>query len=130
MTSISFPLCPLTVTGSLGSLTSLCKSIFLPDLIRRQNDPDDDFHLDFHKMVCIAFKTDGGTFVQLLLYVTLLCLTSDHVCRHRGQTTVHGHCESVHARRTGRQYLSRWANQTCVDTTFQFCNEAVNILVA
>jgi hypothetical protein len=28
----------------------------------------------------------------------------------------------------GRQYLSGWANQTCVDTTFQFCNEAVNIL--
>jgi hypothetical protein len=28
----------------------------------------------------------------------------------------------------GRQYLSGWANQMCVDTTFQFCNEAVNIL--
>jgi hypothetical protein len=28
----------------------------------------------------------------------------------------------------GRQYLSGWANQTCVDTTFQFCNEAVDIL--
>jgi hypothetical protein len=33
MTSISFPLCPLLVTGSLGSLTYLCKSMFLPDLI-------------------------------------------------------------------------------------------------
>ena len=41
-----------------GSLTSLCNSMFLPDLIRRHNDPADDFHLDFHKMVCIAFKTD------------------------------------------------------------------------
>jgi hypothetical protein len=61
MTSISFPLCPVPVTGSLGSLTSLCKSMFLPDLIRRHNDPADDFHLDFHKMVCIAFKTDRGT---------------------------------------------------------------------
>ncbi len=28
----------------------------------------------------------------------------------------------------GSQYLSGWANQTCVDTTFQFCNEAVNTL--
>jgi hypothetical protein len=28
----------------------------------------------------------------------------------------------------GRQYLSGWANHTCVDTTFQFCIEAVNIL--
>jgi hypothetical protein len=27
-----------------------------------------------------------------------------------------------------RQYLSGWANQTCVDITLQFCNEAVNIL--
>jgi hypothetical protein len=58
MTSILFPLCPVPVTGSLGSLTSLCKSMFLPDLIRRHNDPANDFHLDFHKMVCIAFKTD------------------------------------------------------------------------
>jgi hypothetical protein len=60
-TSISFPLRPVPVTGSLGSLSSLCKSMFLPDLIRRHNDPADDFHLDFHKMVCIAFKTNGGT---------------------------------------------------------------------
>ena len=60
MTSINFPLCPVQVTASLGSLTSLCKSMFLPDLIRRHNDPADDFHLDYHKMVCIAFKTDGG----------------------------------------------------------------------
>ena len=35
MTSINFPLCPVQVTSSLGSLTSLCKSMFLPDLIRR-----------------------------------------------------------------------------------------------
>ncbi len=40
ITSISFPLClvPLClvpVTGSLCSLTSLCKSMFLPDLIQR-----------------------------------------------------------------------------------------------
>ena len=48
MTLISFPLCPVPVTGSLGSLTSLCKSMFLADLIRRHNDPADDFHLDFH----------------------------------------------------------------------------------
>jgi hypothetical protein len=101
MTSISFPLCPVQVTGSLGSLTSLCKSMFLPDLIRRHNDHADDFRLDFHTMVCIAFKTDGGTFVLLLLYVTLMYVTSDHVCCHRGQTTVHGLCKSVHARRTG-----------------------------
>jgi hypothetical protein len=32
MTLISFPLCPVQVTGSLGSLTSLCKSMFLPYL--------------------------------------------------------------------------------------------------
>jgi hypothetical protein len=63
MTSISFPLCPVPVTGSLGSLTSLWKSMFLPNLIRRHNDPANDFHLDFHKVVCIAFKTDGGTLV-------------------------------------------------------------------
>jgi hypothetical protein len=70
MTLIIFPLCPVQVTGSLGgSLTSLCRSMFLPDLIRRHNDPADDFHLDFHKMVCIAFKSDGGTLVLLLLYV-------------------------------------------------------------
>ena len=58
--SLCFPLCPVQVTGSLVSFTSLCKSMFPPDLIRRHNDPADDFHLDFHKMVCIAFKTDGG----------------------------------------------------------------------
>jgi hypothetical protein len=28
----------------------------------------------------------------------------------------------------GSQYFSRWANQTCVDTKYQFCNEAVNTL--
>jgi hypothetical protein len=67
MTSTSFPLCPVLVTGSLGSLTSLCKCMFHPDLIRRHNDPADDFHLDFHKMVCIAFKTDGGTPVCITL---------------------------------------------------------------
>jgi hypothetical protein len=44
MTSISFPLCPVPLTGSLGSLTSLCDSKFLPD--RRHNYPADDFHLD------------------------------------------------------------------------------------
>ncbi len=49
------------VRRAVCTLTSLCKSMFLPDLIRRHNDPADDFHLDFHKMVCIAFKTDGGT---------------------------------------------------------------------
>jgi hypothetical protein len=30
MTLISFPLCPLQVTGSLGSLTSLCKACSYP----------------------------------------------------------------------------------------------------
>ena len=60
MTAITFPMCQVPVTGSLGSLTSLCESIFLPNLIRRHNDAADDFHLDFHKMICIAFKTDGG----------------------------------------------------------------------
>jgi hypothetical protein len=67
MTSIRFPLCPVLVTGSLGSLTSLCKSMFLPDLIRRHNDLTDDFHLDFHEMVCIAFKTGGGIFVLFVI---------------------------------------------------------------
>jgi hypothetical protein len=69
MTSILFPLCPVPVTGSLGSLTSLCKSMFLPDFIQRHNDPANDFHLDYHEIVCITFKTDGGTFVLNLLIV-------------------------------------------------------------
>ena len=69
---------------------------------------------------------------EVLLNVTLLYVTSDHVCLHREQTTVHGllitFANLYMLGELGRQSLSRWANQTCVDTTFQFCNEAVNIL--
>jgi hypothetical protein len=64
---------------------------------------------------------------EVLLYVTLLYVISDHVCRHRGQTTVYGLCEPVHARRNGLP-ISLRMGKPCVDTTVQFCNEAVNIL--
>ena len=71
MTAVAFPMCSVPVDGSLGSLTSLCESIFLPNLIRSNNNVTDDFHLDFHKMICIAFKTDGGTVLHaLMLYST------------------------------------------------------------
>jgi hypothetical protein len=62
MTAVEFAHCPVPVTGSLGSLTSMCESMFLPALIRRHNDQDDDFHLDFYTTTCISYKTDGGIF--------------------------------------------------------------------
>ena len=60
MTAVEFPLCPVPVTESYGSLTALCESLFLPTLLLRHNDVNDDFHLGLHTTVCIAFKTDGG----------------------------------------------------------------------
>jgi len=55
-----FPTLPGAGDRQLGLPHFFVQSMFLPDLIRRHHDPADDFHLDFHKMVCIAFKTDGG----------------------------------------------------------------------
>jgi hypothetical protein len=125
LTSILFPLCQVLVTGSLGSLTSLCKSTFLPYLILPQNNPAYDFHLDFMKMNCIALKTDGGTFV-LFVIVGNFCMFA-----FAGDRQLFIAFESVHARQTGLPIcLPMGKSDMCgyyVPDTM-ICNEAVNML--
>ena len=65
---------------------------------------------------------------EVRLNVTLLYVTSDRVCRLVDSQLFMAFANLYMLGELGRQYLSGWANQTCVDTTFQFCNEAVNIL--
>ncbi len=67
------------VTGGLelnsehGIMTLLASSMDLTMFIKQHNDPNDDFHLDMHQVVCIGSQWSGGvtffskTTMQLLL---------------------------------------------------------------
>ncbi len=54
-------------------MTLLAASMDLTMFIKRHNDPNDDFHLDMHQVVCIGLQWSGGvtffskTTMQLLL---------------------------------------------------------------
>ncbi len=54
------------VTGGMelnsehGRMTLLAASMDLTMFIKRLNDPNDDFHLDMHQVVCIGAQWSGG----------------------------------------------------------------------
>ena len=58
----------LKVTDSHGSLTQLCESMLLSNLVSRHNDPGDEFHLKMHTSVICSYHLDGGMhcIIQLL----------------------------------------------------------------
>ena len=96
MTAVQFPLCPVPVTDSYGSLTSLCESLFLPILLLRHNDVDDDFHLRSTSRITLKdskpMQLNGKSRVrcfrvcQLLLASIGICLSdwTQERCWHVG----------------------------------------------
>ena len=38
------------------------------NLIRKDNDAIDDFHMDIHSAICVAYHLDGGELYHILVY--------------------------------------------------------------
>jgi hypothetical protein len=48
-----------------GPLTRLCNKLDFIHLIARHNDPDDEYHLDLHSVICLGAQWKGGnTFME------------------------------------------------------------------
>jgi hypothetical protein len=48
-----------------GPLTRLCNKLDFIQLIARHNDPDDEYHLDLHSVICLGAQWKGGnTFME------------------------------------------------------------------
>jgi len=93
MTALEFPECDVPLTDSHGSLASFCESIFLSSAVERHNNDDSEFHLDLHQMVCIAYKTDGGT-VAIFDFIVARIDVGDF---YRRFPAVHGFLQSLYA---------------------------------
>ena len=51
---------------SNGAMTRLASELDLAALIARHNDPEDDYHLDLHQVVCIGSQWNNGvTFMEV-----------------------------------------------------------------
>ena len=93
------------VDGSYGSLTQLCEAIKFRELIKRHNDPDNDYHIDMFETVCIGHDIEAETNVIFIALTNIWML-----------------CEIARIKNSG------WALQIQGDGTFKICAEAVCLL--
>ena len=61
----------LSIDGSEGAMTKLAKSLSLKTAIKRHNDPEDEYHMEAHQVVCLGFQFKDG--------VCYLVLSSPHL---------------------------------------------------
>ena len=60
LVEIHFANVGVRVTDTHGSLTILCDAMLLSNMIRKHNDATDDYHMDMHSAICVAYHLDGG----------------------------------------------------------------------
>ena len=66
-----------SIDGSEGSMTKLAKSLSLKTALKRHNDPEDEYHMDAHQVVCLGFQFKDG--------VTLMCLSTPYLIVNMGR---------------------------------------------
>jgi len=89
---------------TFGSMIRLRESLDLQAFIDRHNDPDDDFHLDLHQVVCIGNQWSGR--------VTFMELTTPHFIFNIGSAIQSG-----------------WEMQLQADGSFNFCASNFGIIL-
>ncbi len=60
------------IDGSEGAMTKLAKSLSLKTAIERHNDPDDEYHMDAHQVVCCGYQFKDGVRLMVLLTPSLI----------------------------------------------------------
>lgn len=96
--------CGVVLTPEHGSLTQLAESMDLLAWIKRHNDPDDEYHLDLHQVVCIGSQFgDGVTFMEM--------------------TTLHFILNMA------RAIACEWPLQVQADGSFDFCDRTLGVIV-
>ena len=60
------------IDGSEGAMTKLAKAISLKTAIERHNDPDDDYHMDAHQVVCCGYQFKDGVRLMVLSTPSLI----------------------------------------------------------
>jgi hypothetical protein len=89
---------------SNGAMTQLGDKMALEKLIARHNDPDDDYHLNLHQVVCIGNQWKKG--------VTFMEVSTPHFLFNAGR-----------AMQTG------WELQVQADGSFDFCAAKLGVIV-
>jgi hypothetical protein len=89
---------------SNGAMTQLGDRMALEKLIARHNDPDDDYHLNLHQVVCIGNQWKKG--------VTFMEVSTPHFLFNAGR-----------AMQTG------WELQVQADGSFDFCQTEEQLIV-
>ena len=87
-----------SIDGSEGSMTKLAKSLSLKTALKRHNDPEDEYHMDAHQVVCLGFQFKDG--------VTFMCLSTPHLIVNMGRGI---HCG--------------WQTFGHLDGAFNWCNK-------
>ena len=77
----------LKLTDTHGSLTQLCESMLLSNLVKRHNDSDDDFHFKMHTTVVCSYCLDGGEFTIIIEHVQF----GDILISYRRLQVLHGY---------------------------------------
>ena len=89
---------------SNGAMTRLASELDLAALIARHNDPEDDYHLDLHQVVCIGSQWNNGVTFMEVTTVNLLF-------------------------NVGRAMQTGWELQVQADGSFDYCESKLGVIV-
>ena len=60
------------IDGSEGAMTKLAMALSLKTAIERHNDPNDDYHMDAHQVVCCGYQFKDGVRLMVLSTPSLI----------------------------------------------------------